>query len=109
LKTLSGCLFKEDEPHDADIKASTATASITRWRYTMTAAHTTDFASHTHLNDAYVASFTHAFEELMHMRQLDHARRLVAGWVQRLEEGHEAAARLAPHVRQAKELLALYA
>jgi hypothetical protein len=75
----------------------------------MAAAHTTHFAPDTHLNDAYVAGFTQAFEALMHMHKLDHARRLVAGWVQRLEEGHEAAARLAPHVTQARELLALYA
>ncbi len=75
----------------------------------MTAAHTTHFTQDTTLEDAYVTGFQTAFDDLMRMHQLDMARRLVSGWVQRLQEGHEAAVRLTPHVTRAKELLELYA
>lgn len=78
----------------------------------MTAAPSTPYASFTqdaHLEDAYVVAFQTAFDELIHLHQFDMARRLVSGWVKRLEEGHDAAARLTPHVKRAQYALELCA
>ena len=79
----------------------------------MAAASTTiqseTFASNLSLEDAYVVGFVQAFEELMTLRQLDYARRLVSSWTRRLEEGHAATAQLTPHLAHAKAQLALCA